>query len=342
MNNPGSILKLWIKAVKTHEADKDPKTLPKKGQEQKTKVKKGLTSLKAKGAVDMAVPANAEGFVALRDRVGLVMTRYCRHLKSAKDEDKKVLPKFLKTVKCLTALVLKLSPNNLSQDEDEPSLESLEGVDVAAIDAALEAPDTGGDIDLDEPTGQDAETGKGKTEPDHAAAWEARRKEVEPLLTAALKALHPNAGQLRAVFGLAVEKADAGDHVKALQTLEHLAKLLSAPAGTNGEASPAAAAALRQWQAACTEVKAQLRKLQGEIVKAKEANSAKAVILLESVVKNLTATPSTQQSVAELERYLSDDDVITRAQEPNPWGFTVNVREKLLAVLVVLKPLLPA
>src|SRR5258708_1274347 len=86
MNNPGSILKLWVKAVATHEKGKDDKTLPKKGQEQKSKIKMGLTTLKFQGATDMATPANAERFIVLRDKVGKLMTRYCRYLKAAKDE----------------------------------------------------------------------------------------------------------------------------------------------------------------------------------------------------------------------------------------------------------------
>jgi hypothetical protein len=121
MNNPGSILKLWVKAVATHEKGKDPKSLPKKGQEQKPKIKHGLTTLKFQGGTDLARPANAERFIVLRDKVGKVMTRYCRYLKAAKDEDKQVLPRYLKTVTRLTAVVLKLAPGSISQDEEDPA-----------------------------------------------------------------------------------------------------------------------------------------------------------------------------------------------------------------------------
>ena len=75
MNNPASILKLWIKAIKMHETDKDPKKMPQKGQEQKTKIKNGLTTLKAKGAAAMASPANAPQFLTVRDQAGKAMTR---------------------------------------------------------------------------------------------------------------------------------------------------------------------------------------------------------------------------------------------------------------------------
>ena len=56
MIKPGSILKLWTKALKKHEADKDPKELPKKGQDQKLKIKKGLTTLKFQAAADLTQP----------------------------------------------------------------------------------------------------------------------------------------------------------------------------------------------------------------------------------------------------------------------------------------------
>jgi hypothetical protein len=357
MNNPGSILKLWVKAVKVHEADKDPKTLSKKGQEQKTKIKQGLTNLKTQGIADMAAPANVANFVGLRDRVGLVMTRYCRHLKAAKDEDKKVLPRYLKTVTQLTALVLNLDPKNLSHADEDPSLESLESVDVSAVEKALAQPDTGGEVDLDAPAAQDAHPGKdqpgqkqqpqheepGKDKPgkDLAATWAARRHEVEPQLLAALKANHPNAGQLRAVFDFALGKSEAGEFAKALQSLDNLAKLLAAPVGANG-AHPDVAANLKEWQAACIEIKNDLRKVQSKIAGAQDVNSVQAVVRLESVIKNLGHEPASQQDVKELQTWLEADEVVTRVEAPNPWGIPVMVRERLKPVLDALKAQLPA
>jgi hypothetical protein len=237
INNPGSILKLWNKAVKTHEVGKDVKTLPKKGQDQKTRIKKGLTTLKFQGATDLTAPANADRFVVLRDKVGKAMTRYCRYLKAAKDEDKKVLPRYLKTVKQLTAVVLKLQPGNVSQGEEDANLDSLEGVDVAEVDRAMEAPDTDGDVNLEEsaakePPPEEKAPGKPPPAPDAAAMWAERRRKLEPLLQQALTSPRGDADRLRSVFALSDTRADAKNYVAALQSLSALEKLLAAPPPT--------------------------------------------------------------------------------------------------------------
>jgi hypothetical protein len=187
MNNPGTILKLWNKAVQTHEANKDAKTLPKKGQEQKLKVKQGLTALKSQAATDLTAQANRKKFIDLRDNLGKRMTRYCRYLKTAKDEDKAVLPKYLKTVKRLTAIVLKLDPGDISLAEEDGSLDSLEGVDLADLERALEAPDTG--EDLDEPPSPEEEpptAAKPASGPDQMALFTGRLKALMPKIQKAV------------------------------------------------------------------------------------------------------------------------------------------------------------
>ena len=59
--------------------------------------------------------------------------------------------------------------------------------------------------------------------------WPATRAGLEPRVLAALKANHPEATKIRAVWGFAVEKADAGDIASALKAAERLAPLLDAP-----------------------------------------------------------------------------------------------------------------
>jgi hypothetical protein len=236
---------LWNRAVKQHEEDKDPKALPKKGQDQKVRIKKDLTTLRLRAAGDMSKPSYVERFVKHRDKLGKLMTRYCRYLKGAKDEDKKVLPKYLKTVKRLTVLVLKLDPGNLSQEDEDASLDSLDEVDVADIDNALEAPEAAEDEDLDEDLDEelpeDMVPGEDETEaePDDKARWEERRAKVEPRLLEALKAQRGDVSRMRAVFAFADEKAGAGDYAKALQGLDQLEKLLGAPPADEPEAKKA-------------------------------------------------------------------------------------------------------
>jgi hypothetical protein len=149
IKSPGKVLKLWIKAVKVHEKDKDPKNLPKKGQEQKSTVKKGLTKLRDQAAAGVKTTEAHASFTATRDRVGVALKKYCRYLNAAKDEDKKVLPKFLKLVKQLTAVVLGIEAAQVDLNEDEMDLDSLNAVDVSALEKALAQPDTDADVDFD-------------------------------------------------------------------------------------------------------------------------------------------------------------------------------------------------
>lgn len=230
MNNPGIILKLWNKAVKLHEGDKDPKSLPKKGQDQKFKIKKGLTTLKLQGT-KLTSQEGRDRFALMRDKTGALMTKYCRYLKAAKDEDKKALPKYLKTVKRLTLVVLNLDPGNLSDADEDGSLDALDAVDDTALDARMAAPDTGEDEDLDEPLRDDVVP---EADP-NAVRWEERSRELEPRMLEALKSGLGDGSKMRAVWAFATEKAGAGDYAKALLALDNLEKLLPVAKGAKSE-----------------------------------------------------------------------------------------------------------
>jgi hypothetical protein len=184
IRSPAKILNLWNRAVKKHEEGKKPADLPKKGQEQKGKVKKGLTNLKIKAAHGLSDAGAREKFVALRDRVAVVMTKYCRYLKAAKDEDKAVLPRFLKSVKQLTVVVQQLEPGSLDESEDEVGLDALDAVDVAALDETLSQPDTQADVDLDD----EPEEVPPAPAVDEGAAFTARLKALLPRVLQAQKA----------------------------------------------------------------------------------------------------------------------------------------------------------
>src|SRR5437764_7972755 len=102
MNSPGTILKLWIKTVGKLDDGKKPAALPKKGNDQKLKVKNSLTALKQ---VAPAGKTNPEAFIKKRDHSALLLRKLCRYLKEAKDEDRKVTQKYLKTVMGLAVVV---------------------------------------------------------------------------------------------------------------------------------------------------------------------------------------------------------------------------------------------
>lgn len=84
-------------------------------------------------------------------------------------------------------------------------------------------------------------------EPDaaQAAAYAARRRQLEEGLQAALRSQHPESTKLRAVSGFADEKAKAHDYAGAHKALEMLEKLLATPVTPPGmaPAAPAAPAA---------------------------------------------------------------------------------------------------
>jgi len=97
------------------------------------------------------------------------------------------------------------------------------------------------------------------------------------------------------------------------------------------------AKAMAGWQAARGTALGQLKSLENAYRGMDEPEVDEAIILLSAIQANLTAEPGTPQQVAELERYITDDDIIAEAEEPNGFGFQVALREPLLAALAELK-----
>ncbi len=82
---------------------------------------------------------------------------------------------------------------------------------------------------------------------------------------------------------------------------------------------------------------AQLRNTSRAIAQTRHPDATKVMIVLASIIKNLTAAPGTPQQVAELERYLREDDVIPAAEEL-PRDFSPpRIREPLPKALAALK-----
>ena len=87
------------------------------------------------------------------------------------------------------------------------------------------------------------------------------------------------------------------------------------------------------WQAARTKAIGTLTALEAAFRKMDEPEVDDAVILLRAIRANLTEAPATWRQVDELRRYLSEDDIIDDAEEPNGLGVIVLLREPLLAAL---------
>jgi hypothetical protein len=101
------------------------------------------------------------------------------------------------------------------------------------------------------------------------------------------------------------------------------------------------AGGMAAWRAARAEAVGQLAQVRDAIKAVEHEGSERAVILLESVIKNLTPEPADRRSVDELVRYLETDDVIDRVHTPNPFDIEVNFRDNLLSVLATLRDRLP-
>jgi hypothetical protein len=103
------------------------------------------------------------------------------------------------------------------------------------------------------------------------------------------------------------------------------------------QSAGASGAAMKVWQAERAKAVASLRALATEIVKSRDPEAQDAVLLLQAIVKNLTPIPDSLRSVAELERYLAEDDIIDDAEEPNPFGIDLKLRAPLLPALAGLR-----
>lgn len=89
--------------------------------------------------------------------------------------------------------------------------------------------------------------------------------------------------------------------------------------------------AMQAWAQARTDAITALKGAAKEIADLKDPESAKAVIEISAVVKNLTAEPKTPQQVAELVLYVDQDDVVLDVSE-----FAADIRTPLLKALAQL------
>jgi hypothetical protein len=207
VNNPKAILKLWTKLADKHKVDteKAKGALPKKGEEHKTTVKKGLTALRDR-AVKYVADSRDEGkkvaLVKTRDRSAGALRKYCRYLTdNKKGEAPTTFEKHLRSVKKLTAIVLKLQPNNLVMSDEEVSLDNgltNAVIDIGAVEDQLSGKDTDPEtFDFDEEEPQSGTAPTSTKLRDEVRALEdryrvavARKGTNVQALTAAYEALH--------------------------------------------------------------------------------------------------------------------------------------------------------
>lgn len=157
---------------------------------------------------------------------------------------------------------------------------------------------------------------------DPAEAFNARLNALMPRI----KAGSPEARLKASEAGVAARKRD----------YEAAGALLDAVERLLGGGDPVDEA-LGQWKAQRTLAVGRLKAVAAKIASAKHASSAKAIIEIQAVMKNLTAEPSTLQQVEELRRYLNADDVVQDVCE-----LAEDIRTPLMQVLDRMKAELQA
>lgn len=207
--------------------------------------------------------------------------------------------------------------------------------------------DEGDEVDTQErDTGTEADSGRtsapaatptgGVTAEQLTAAMNKLSPKIKALVTAnpALKA------SLLVPVAAFQEHVKAGRLTQAGAEIKRLAALLASPGAS--EDPGALDQALGAWTQARIAVLGQLLALEKAIRGMKDPEGDAAIILVKAIQANLTARPDTRQAVAELERYISTDDIIDEAQGPNGFGLTVEIRTPLLAALSKVRAALPA
>ena len=134
-------------------------------------------------------------------------------------------------------------------------------------------------------------------------AYETLLARVQPELRAAQNAHLAAAAKAAVLLQFAADKAKANDHAAAQQAAQNAQALLQ-------KATAEMAVAMEAWKTRRATAVASLKSMAGKIAGAKHPSSARAIMEIQSVMKNLTAEPATFQQVSELQTWLGKDDVV--------------------------------
>ena len=190
----------------------------------------------------------------------------------------------------------------------KPEFRLGHGDDEAGADEqeADESPAKGGSTQASE-DGSRAGTAKGNEKASADAAmnsYEVLRERVQLQARAANDAHSAAVAKVAPLLQLAAGKAKGGDPRAALQALQSVQAMLEKDATDR-------AAAMQTWTTRRTAVVTSLKSMAGKIAAAKHPSSGRAIVEIQSVIKNLTAEPWSLQQVNELKSWLKNDDVVS-------------------------------
>lgn len=233
-------------------------------------------------------------------------------------------------------------------DEADEALDEME--------ALLQGDDGGGNDVLDEAVGKDTEPEGDEVEAQEAEAVEKEEAKPGAAFTRRMTAMGPaikaglkgaEAARIKFAMEKIGELTGKGKFVDADKVLDALEALLKkaggdAPAPADGGAplptgSGGKDKAMASWKTSRAAAVSSLKGVATQVAEAKHASSAKAIIELQAVIKNLTPEPATLAQVTELQRWLESDDVVSDVCE-----LSEDIRTPLLGALTELRTALAA
>ncbi len=335
--------------------DKDIKALPdkeKKAHGHWTKIDKGLKVLRTVSKGGLKTEGKKAKFDKIRKKLTLVLKYYCKAIKNLKDMNGgKDLPKYRKFVKQLTIVLLGIDPNQVPVDEDENEdvdINAIGNVDVEAFDAELDSTELEvvDDVDFDDESdeetededeeGQDEEVENPSSADetpqnaphDPAQLWKKRSAKVAADLKKAIADNHPNIKEFGAMYQEAHKLAKHETYPAALQNLDVLERAMQ-----GGTEQPTG---LALWKQRHGEVVKSIRELQTAVAKTKAELAGNIVKRLEAIRLGLQILPDTPENIQKLEAFLAHND-IDKAEQKNPWGVSVSIRQPLMSALKSMK-----
>jgi hypothetical protein len=156
-----------------------------------------------------------------------------------------------------------------------------------------------------------------------------------------------NQARVKSLFVAVSGQIKNKNFAQASKGLDELEGLLNGAPGTNespanASKAPGLSAALALWTTERGKVIKDLQTLQGHITGMNHPDGDAAIILVKAILANLSTRPETAQSVAELERYITTDEIISEAEGPNGFGIKIDIRSGLLPALAAIRAALAA